>query len=82
MAFIYIKWLVYVQKKDRKWLNCLLLWVRVQRERYCLQRTFKSGSLKPIVMYTTRPMREGETDGKEYFLPRIKMWKLIRRKIK
>lgn len=27
----------------------------------------KSGSLKPIVMYTTRPMREGETDGKEYF---------------
>lgn len=42
----------------------------------------KSGRLKPIVMYTTRPMREGETDGKEYFLPRIKMWKLIRRKIK
>lgn len=27
----------------------------------------KSGSLKPIVMYTTRPMREDETDGKEYF---------------
>lgn len=42
----------------------------------------KSGSLKPIVMYTTRPMREGETDGKEYFLPLIKMWKLIRWKIK
>lgn len=42
----------------------------------------KSGSLKPIVMYTTRPMREGETAGKNIFLPRIKMWKLIRRKIK
>lgn len=27
----------------------------------------KSGSLKPIVMYTTRPMREGETDGKNIF---------------
>ncbi len=24
-------------------------------------------SLKPIVMYTTRPIRAGETDGKEYF---------------
>ena len=72
MAFIYIKWLVYVQKKDRKWLNCLLLWVRVQREKILFTKNFlKSGSLKPIVMYTTRPMREGETDGKEYFfLPR------------
>ena len=30
--------------------------------------------LKPLILYTTRPMREGERNGVEYFLCRRKCW--------
>ena len=30
--------------------------------------------LRTVTMYTTRPIREGETDGVEYFLPTARSW--------
>ena len=34
--------------------------------------------LTTVVPYTTRPIREGETDGVEYFLLRQKNWKRLK----
>lgn len=38
----------------------------------------KELSLRTVVGYTTRPIRRGETDGKEYFFVSVERWKTLR----
>ena len=37
----------------------------------------KELSLRTVVGYTTRPIRRGETDGKEYFFVSVEKWKAL-----